>query len=342
MKLIKVRYHVLVHLGAWLIMIMPAFLLMFGNRQDFHYDRFVVFVFNTLFTIINFYLFFSLLIPQLYDKNKILLLLGITLLFLIFYPIFQYHLFLYLHEYLDIRWKRLKFKDFFMAQSYTTTLLYTGLAFLARFTIKWVSEKQKQADLINQNQTSELALLRSQINPHFLFNTLNNIYSLVLKKSDNAPQAMMKLSEIMRYMLYETNTDKVLLEKEVQYLESFIELLQLRIKAKDFILFKVEGVIANKEIAPMLLVPFVENAFKHCNKKAEAPGINILLMVNDNKLYFEVSNYKKENCQEDINTSGGIGLQNIQRRLGLLYPNKHSLTIESKEGKYNISLELEL
>ncbi|MBN1184829.1 MAG: histidine kinase [Bacteroidales bacterium] len=342
MNLTKGKYYPLVHVGAWFIMIMPAFLLMFSNRQDFEHDRFIIFLFNTLFTVVNFYLFFSLLIPQLYDRNKILILLTLTLLFLIFYPLLQYNLFSYLHDHMDIKWKRLKFKDFFLAQSYTTTFLYTGLAYLARFTIKWVTEKQKQTELINQNQSSELALLRYQINPHFLFNTLNNIYSLVLKKSDNAPAAMMKLSEIMRYMLYETNSDKVPLDKEVKYLESFIELLQLRIKEKSFITFQVEGDLAGKEIAPMLLVPFVENAYKHCDKKAPSPGIIIKIQFEGKKLLFEVMNFNKEECKEDIAVNGGIGLQNIRRRLDLLYAGKHTLNIEIVDRKYKVHLELDL
>lgn len=342
LKLSNKTYSVLIHIGAWLIMILPSMLLRFDEPDDFTHPRFIGYVFGTLFTIVNFYLFFSLLIPLLYDRKRIYILITITLLFLFIYPLLQYEVFSYIRDRYDLKLKWLRHRDYFMAQAYTSTLLYSGLAYLSRFTIQWVQEKQKQTELITQNQSSELALLRSQINPHFLFNTLNNIYSLVLKKSDNAPAAMMKLSEIMRYMLYETNIEKVPLEKEVKYLESYIELMQLRLKQKNFISFKVKGDISKYQITPMLLVPFVENALKHSNKKVKAPGITIDLKVEDNKLHYVVENYKKEECLEDVAITGGIGLQNINRRLELLYPEKHQLEITQEKDKFKIVLELEM
>ena len=335
------KLSLLIHIGAWCIMILPTLALTFDDQNDFNHDRFIIYAFNTLFTILNFYLFFSFIIPQLYDRNRILILIIISILFLIFYPLLQYEIFAYLRDHVNIRWIRLKFRDYFLSQAYTTTVLYTGLAYMSKFTIRWVKDKQKQADLINQNQTSELALLRSQINPHFLFNTLNNIYSLVLKKSEKAPEAMMKLSEIMRYMLYETNSDKVPLEKEIIYLESYIELLELRIKQKNFIDFKVVGDPVGQKIAPMLLVPFVENAFKHCDKKVESPGIKTKIEIRNSSILFEVSNYIRKDSGEEITTIGGIGLNNIHRRLELLYPGKHKLEIKEIDNKFNVKLNLD-
>jgi len=134
---------------------------------------------------------------------------------------------------------------------------------LIRLAINWYENQKLQADFINQKQISELALLRSQVNPHFFFNTLNNIYSLVYQKSDDAPEAVMKLSSIMRYMLYDATTDKVLLEKEIEYLKSFIELEKLRLRNKDFVSLTINGSSEGLTIAPMILIPFVENAFKH-------------------------------------------------------------------------------
>ena len=157
------------------------------------------------------------------------------------------------------------------------TFIFIVLAIFIKMSFEWlISEKQK-SDLIAQTRASEIAQLRSQINPHFLFNTLNNIYSLVCRKSDDAPPAVMKLSEIMRYMLYDSDTDKVPLEKEISFLKSFIELQQLRLNTPDFIKFEVIGTAWNKLIAPMLLISFVENAFKHGNKNVSPPGISIKL-----------------------------------------------------------------
>lgn len=242
----------------------------------------------------------------------------------------------------DWDFKRVRHREWFYPESYTLTILYTGLAYLARFTTRWIVDQQVKTELINQNQQSELALLRSQINPHFLFNTLNNIYSLVYTKSDDAPQAMTKLSDIMRYMLYETNTDRVALSKEIDYLKSYIELLRLRIAKKGFIGLEIKGNTENKIVAPMLLVPFVENAYKHCNKKSTIPGIKITLEVKEDLLIFNVVNSVKNDAELNENDEGGIGLKNIKRRLELLYPGQHQLKISETAELYSIELQISL
>lgn len=201
--------------------------------------------------------------------------------------------------------------------------------------------QQLKTELTAQNQTSELALLRTQINPHFLFNTLNNIYSLVYQRSDDAPQAVMKLSEIMRYMLYEATSEKVLLQNEINYLKSFIELQLLRLKSKEFVSFNITGNVDNRNISPMLLIAFVENAFKHGVKRGINPGIMINLDVSDRTINFEVINYCRKNDISNKDTTGGIGLTNIKRRLELLYPNKFALDILNNDDTYHVKLQIE-
>jgi ligand-binding sensor domain-containing protein len=196
--------------------------------------------------------------------------------------------------------------------------------------------KRLRYELDTQNQTSEQALLRSQINPHFLFNTLNNIYSLVYQKSANAPEALMKLSDIMRYMLYDTSSDMVLLDKEVQYLRSFIDLHTLRLKNKDFVSFDVVGDPSGKQIAPMLLIAFVENAFKHGNKSVPSPGIQIMLDCMADKIRFSVKNFKNTSAAKD--SLGGIGLTNVKRRLELIYHDKYKLEINDLDDKFEVDL----
>jgi two-component system, LytTR family, sensor kinase len=224
--------------------------------------------------------------------------------------------------------------------SFRLVFIHAIYAILIRFTIDWFETQKLKSQLILQNKASELALLRSQVNPHFLFNTLNNIYSLVYQKSEDAPAALMKLSSIMRYMLYDANTDKVLLEKEVEYLQSFIELQKLRLRQQDFVELSVQGNLNGRTIAPMLLIPFVENAFKHGSKSASNPGIRINLTAEPEKLFFEVSNYTRKN-PATTEESGGIGLHNIQRRLDLLYPGKHSLVITENPEIFNVKLIIE-
>jgi len=219
------------------------------------------------------------------------------------------------------------------------TVIISIYAMLIRFSIDWFESQKYKDDLIKERQASEIALLRSQVNPHFLFNTLNNIYSLVYTKSDEAPEAVMKLSGIMRYMLYDSNTDFVEVNKEIEYLNSFIELQQLRITQKGFVEMKVTGSMENRTIAPMLLIPFVENAFKHC-EKSHVPGIIIQLTLEPERLIFTVENYIKSINQAVVDDSGGFGLDNIKRRLGLLYPEKHELKISTSEDKFKIELTI--
>ncbi|NTW31451.1 MAG: histidine kinase [Bacteroidetes bacterium] len=220
--------------------------------------------------------------------------------------------------------------------------IITGIyAVLIRITINWFESQKLKAELINQNQASELALLRSQINPHFLFNTLNNIYSLVYKKSDDAPEAVMKLSSIMRYTLYDSNADKVFLEKEIEFLKSFIELQQLRLKTPNFVEFNLNGSVEGIMIAPMLFISFVENSFKHGSKKVASPGIIITLTINEKNTLFEVMNYVRNDEIQNKDIAGGIGLQNIKRRLELIYKDKHKLDININDDKYIVKLEIE-
>lgn len=220
-------------------------------------------------------------------------------------------------------------------------IIISTYAFLIRLAIGWFETQKLKSELLLQNQTSELALLRSQVNPHFLFNTLNNIYSLVYKKSDDAPAAVMKMSAIMRYMLYDATSDKVLLEKEVEYLKSFIELQLLRIRQKDLVVLTITGPIEGRNIAPMLLIPFVENAFKHGNKNITPPGIIINLNIEDNRILFEITNYLRKNSATSRDKAKGIGLNNVRRRLELLFPGKHVLDIWENQNMYHVKLILD-
>lgn len=220
-------------------------------------------------------------------------------------------------------------------------VIITGIyAILIRFMINWFESQKLRDELINQKQAGELALYRSQVNPHFLFNTLNNIYSLVYRKSDDAPAALMKLSSIMRYMLYDSTAEKVPLEKEIEYLKSFIELQNLRIKHPDFVSLQIEGDTEAGSIAPMLLISFVENAFKH-GSKIERPGIIINLSVSNEKITFRIVNYLKKSTAVQDDYAGGISLANIRRRLELIYPGKHTLLIREEEETFSINLEIE-
>jgi len=212
---------------------------------------------------------------------------------------------------------------------------------LSLFTYQWFDSYNQRRDFENKSLQTELNILRAQINPHFLFNTLNNIYSLSLKKSDFAPEAILRLSEIMRYMLYDCNGAEVSLNKELQYIRNYLDLERLRLRNDNLIQYEIENDENGLKIAPLLLIPFVENCFKHGVLNDENSPLKIKIYTSNNQLFFQSSNKINFNKKSD-ESSGGIGLYNINRRLELLYKNKYSLSNEKKENIYFTNFKLEL
>lgn len=209
---------------------------------------------------------------------------------------------------------------------------------------EWIVQQQIQRDLERRNLQSELSFLKSQINPHFLFNTLNSIYALSLKRSENAPNIVLRLSEMMRYMLYECNEKKVPLSREIQYIQNYLELERVRYGKKARIEF--DFMIENADqyqIAPLLFIPFLENSFKHgLSHHIDGTGsVEILLQVDNNILDFTIQNSKTD-LKAERYFQGGIGLKNVNRRLELLYPNKYKLDTTDSEDVYIVNLTLEL
>jgi two-component system LytT family sensor kinase len=188
---------------------------------------------------------------------------------------------------------------------------------------------------------TELKLLKSQLHPHFLFNTLNNLYSLALEKSDKTPDLIIRLGDMLSYIIYDCSSDKVPLTKEVDFIKSFIELQRVRYESCD-IIFDIEGEISNQSIAPMLLHTFIDNSFKH--GAAQNPGkslIKIEIELYNGTLEFSVLNnkvYKKENPEK----GSGIGIDNTRKRLDHIYKERYELKIDDKENEYSVFLRLRL
>ncbi len=223
-------------------------------------------------------------------------------------------------------------------------LFYGAVSTIFQIILDWQKGSVEKLELQHKNTETELNFLKTQINPHFLFNTLNNLYALTLKKSEQAPEIVLKLSEMMRYMLYECNEEQVPLRKEVNYLENYLELEKLRQKKNITIDFLVEGVINNQKIAPLIFIPFLENSFKHgVNNQIKDGYVKILLKILDNEVDFSIENSKTEAAPKPYGKkSGGIGLVNVRRRLNLLYPNKHKLIIQDNPNNYCIELKIKL
>ena len=198
----------------------------------------------------------------------------------------------------------------------------------------------KKEELQKQAINTELVYLKSQINPHFLFNTLNNIHTLVYMQAPAAPEAVMRLSSMMRYMLYESNATAVPLSRELDYLKDYIGLQQLRYKAQNVVDLRVEGNVEGCQIAPLLFIPLLENTYKHSPAKLETGSIKVNVSVNQNSLYFSCQNPVGTKVDNLLEEPGGIGLTNVQKRLQLLYPNKHQLQIKKNEYSFTVTLKL--
>lgn len=197
-----------------------------------------------------------------------------------------------------------------------------------------------------QEKEAELKLLKAQLNPHFLFNTLNNLYGLSVIKSNKLPDLMLKLSDLLRYSLYETKESLVPLEKEVQYLENYMALEKIRLEDQTEIIFTKIGDFSKNNIAPMLLIVFVENAFKHLGvSKDKRSRVAVKLILEVDALTFECSNtldeigIKQESMEKG---KSGIGLQNARKRLALMYPAKHGLKVVHENNSYDVKLKLHL
>ena len=210
---------------------------------------------------------------------------------------------------------------------------------ITRETREWYLQDKKRKELEKQQLLSELSFLKSQVNPHFLFNSLNGIYALAIKKSDKTPEAVLQLSELMRHMLYESDKEQVALEKEVAYLKNYIQLQQLRLSPDVRILFQVEGNLSGKTIAPMLFIPFIENAFKH-GIDSDGGNIQIKLQVKGNQLSFDMMN--RISKAENKDAVSGIGLVNVRKRLDLLYGGRYQLEYKASNGNFIVHLHLNI
>lgn len=206
-------------------------------------------------------------------------------------------------------------------------------------------KQQQETQILGKERIeAELKFLKAQVHPHFLFNTLNNLYALSLDKSEKTPEVVLKLSDLLNYMLYECNEPTILFSKEIRLLENYLELESMRYGSQLNLSFDVSGDITGKRIAPMLLLPFVENAFKHgVSKVSKEAKVFITLDVLENELTFKVENSKP--AKSDPDPSGyteGIGLQNVKRRLDLLYHDRYTLQVRENDEEYYVYLNINL
>lgn len=228
-----------------------------------------------------------------------------------------------------------------LSYNFFSTLWYLGLMLALKLSIDWYAQQLIIQRITVEKLNAELNFLRAQVNPHFLFNVLNNLYALTLKKSELAPDIVLKLSEMMEYMLYDSNDEKVSLEKEISYLNNYIELERLRFTGAANIVLNNSTSLNGAEIAPLLLLPLVENAFKHgLSKQPENGSLMINIVLEGKTFSFFIENSKPSSTSDKRN--GGIGLSNLRNRLELLYPNRYQLEPEDKKITFSAKLIIEL
>jgi len=293
------------------------------------------------FDIITVYIIIEFLIPQfLLQKRNFLIFIGGAILVVGINIVIQYNIKYNIQGALGF-WDppRGKFvTEFFYALLINFMIVGTASA-LKLFSYSY-NMQLKKSELEHKTVQSELGILRSQINPHFLFNVLNNIDALIFEDKEKASNAIFLLSKIMRYMLHESPQEEVNLENEITYIKDYLELAKLSFEDPGFLEFKTSGTFSGKKIPPLLFIPLIENAIKHCNKKSKSPGIQINFNAEKDFIELHTSNYVKPSNQKLPNNSSGTGIKNVEKRLILLHEKNYTFNIKEDLDKFDVYLKV--
>jgi hypothetical protein len=332
------------HIAYWTCVVL-FFSFWWGTR---YYNYWVCFYNELAFLPVKIgVVYFSLyiLIPRLLFKKKYLLLVatGMATMFIggILQRMLAYYSFIPMIGLIDPK------RPLFDPTEILLQVININTVMIIPFSIKLYSyslEKENRIlSLLQEKTHAELQFLRSQIQPHFLFNVLNDLYAMALKQSDKTAELILKLSDLMRYVLHESTVDVVPVEKEISYLRNYIDLEKLRYDKRFSVTFNVIGDTAECHIAPLLLLPFVENAFKHSTtNELSGAWINIELHISSKELYMHVANSYNPKSPKNDSLSSGIGIQNIRQRLDILYHGCYSLDSKSDENTYISNLIIHL
>lgn len=334
MSMRKISRHTLLHIFIWAAIFLIGIL-----DSVFEGDSVFLFIIRASGALIVFYINYLVLMPKLFLKRRILPYVFSAFALIFISGELENHI-------EDLDYFEGVYDDPFHLQhdmDGISFLIYT-MFFIIASVIKmygvWNKNETAKQEIENQKNVSELTALKNQINPHFLFNSLNSICSLAVKKSDETPEAIIMLSDMMRYMLYQSNDDFVLLQKEIEYLENYINLQKLRLANTRHVSFAVEGEVQAQKIPPLLLIAFVENAFKYGIDSSGISKVKILIKVNEDHFQFTCENIVGKRSYDT--ECSGIGLENTKKRLKLLYPHKHELSITEQETMYTVDLRLTL
>ena len=333
---------ILIHLFWWLIL----FLFFCGvNSINTNYGM-LFWMSNTYYTYViaiptaYFVVFF--LFPKLLFKKKFIQF-SVFFIFSLFAAILITRV-LYFYIILPIKWPEAllntTFWGFSILNGASSKFLIIGILAIVELIKKWLKEQKEKKEIEKDKLSNELKLIKSQLSPHFLFNTLNNIDSLIYQDPKRASGAVVKLSELLRYVLYEASEDRVKLIDELNFISNILDLQKLRIESNDDIVFTIEGEARDKTIAPMLLTPLIENMFKHGSQIGETPLFFISVKISENRLFFYCKNYLRE--KKNIDLQSGIGLKNVKKQLDLLYKDNYTFETEETDKEFFVKLKIEL
>ncbi|NRB50123.1 MAG: histidine kinase [Saprospiraceae bacterium] len=340
---------ILPHILFWLIIMGLGIATIYPYYQDLKIAVMDRAVFLPVWWI-GTYLNWGILMPKLLNKKRWPLYLSILLVLVFLLTVIQRYicLFWFYPNYLWQNPPNPADLQPFLLPKFIQFAAFISLPILCsigiRYLLDWYEESYKAKQILAQQQAAELQYLKAQINPHFLFNTLNNLYGLSLEASQKVPGMILRLSDILSYSLYESAADQVSLEKEIQLIKDFIALEKERYGDRMQVDFDIDEEVDEQiEIAPLLLIPFVENAFKHGVKEAtEAIPIHIQLAQVGSELRFQVQNRISEVLEPSPNKKQGLGLKNLQRRLDLLYPSRHHLETTRRKDHFYAALKLQI
>lgn len=307
------------------------------NQQDYFSSyRFYKVLSENILLVIFFFLNYFLFTSKFYFKKEYFL--YILLLVISFFIIYKLPSFIFPIE------RSSRFTGKFGSRKSLIFLIWMlkALMFLCMTMISmFLRQNQRYHEMKEEKQLSEIAYLRAQINPHFLFNTLNNIYSLTLMKSDSASDAVMKLSKMMRFVVSESSKEMVPLQQDLDYIKNYILLQQLRLVDKESVIFEVNGSTTGLMISPLLLINFIENAFKYGVMDEVDQPIKIIITIEEQWLSLDVENtISEDQIPDQIKTE--VGIKNTEKRLNYLYANAYQLQIDKQENKFKVHLKLKL
>ncbi len=347
---------VLLHIGFWL-----CYFLLIGIMVGVFYRSSIhgidqtarvanafksVFLFALFPSLITFYLYYFLVFPKYLQQKKFFLSIVFGLLISVGAAVLAFITIRYFIEtgrIIDMDEGGKHGRSTAVTVIFVMTIIASisgTVALVIKGFIRWFEEIKLKEELKQKNHETEMALVKAQLDPHFLFNTLNNIDVLLLKDAAEASTYLNMLSDIMRFMLYETKTDRILLIKEIEYIEKYIELQKIRTSNLNYVNFQVTGTPGNKTIAPMVFIPFIENAFKHSTNKKVDNAINVKIFINKESILFICEN-KFDSNRKIKQESGGLGNDLIRKRLNLIYPQKHAFELNNQIEIYSVHLTIE-